>query len=340
MFRFIARRLFTAAMSVFGIALVIFVVTQLLPGDAARVRAGQYATPEQIEAIRTQYGLDRPLPTQLWDYLAGLVKLDLGDSTRTGQPVLGELLHRLPTTLELSALALIFALIAGAALGLASSAWRGGITDGLARSLTVVAASSAAFWVGLLAIMVLCNKLGVFPSPTGRLPRGFTAPSTVTGSQIIDALLGGDPRLALVSLWMMVLPALLLAVLAAPSIAKTLRTATNRALDSDFTRTARSFGYSRRSILFQDGVRNALLPVLTSVGIVTGFLMGGNIIVEQLFSWPGIGQYAYDALQAHDLNALRGFALLVGTGYVVINMTIDVLYTIADPRVELEERAA
>lgn len=336
MLTFMAKRLMTAALSIFGIAAVIFVVTQLLPGDAARVRAGQYATEEQIEAIRVEYGLDRPILVQGWDYLVALLHGDLGRSTRTGQPVLSELVDRLPATFELSALALLFALIIGACAGLSSAAWRGRVPDFIARAFTVIASSTASFWIGLLSILFLCNKLQIFPSPTGRLPRDFVPPAEVTGSYVIDSLIAGDLRLTAASLWTMTLPALLLAVVAAPSIIKTLRASTIRALDSDYARTSRSFRYSRRSILFHDGVRNALLPVLTSVGIVAGFLIGGNIIIEQLFSWPGLGQYAYQALQEHDLNALRSFTLFVGAGYVLINMTVDVLYSIADPRVELE----
>ncbi|MBW9110458.1 ABC transporter permease [Microbacterium trichothecenolyticum] len=339
MIQLIARRTLTAFVSILGIALVIFVVTQLLPGDAARVRAGQYATEEQIAAIRQQFGLDQPIHVQLFAYLAGIFRFDLGDSTRTGQPVMLELMQRLPATLELSALALIFALLIGAIGGLASSAWRGKFGDFMARGFTILASSTASFWIGLLAILLLCNVWHVFPNPVGRLPRGFSPPPAVTGSYVLDSLVTGDIGLALASLWMLTLPALLLGIIASPSIIKALRAATNRALDSDFARTSRSFGYSPRSILFHDGVRNAMLPLLTTVGIVAGFLLGGNIIIEQLFSWPGIGQYAYLALQQHDLNALRGFALLVGTIYVLLNMLIDILYAAADPRIEYGKAA-
>lgn len=335
MTRFIANRLVTALTSILGIALVIFVVTQLLPGDAARVRAGQYATPEQVEAIREQFGLDQPVIVQLGVYFADLFRLDLGDSIRTGQPVLSELMQRLPATIELSLAALTVALIIGLTLGVLGAAKKGRAPDHAVRTFTVLSSSTASFWIALIAIVVFCNQLGWFPSPIGRLPRGWDAPPTITGSHILDSMFAGDFATAGAAIHSIALPALILGIITAPSIIKVVRAATIRALDSDFARTSRSFGYRGSSILFRDGLRNSLLPVLTSVGIVVGYLLGGNIIIEQLFSWPGIGQYAYQALQQQDLNALRGFALLVGVIYVVLNMALDLLYTAVDPRVQL-----
>jgi ABC-type dipeptide/oligopeptide/nickel transport system permease component len=335
--RYVANRAVLALVSILGIAVVIFIVTQLLPGDAARVEAGQYASAKQIEALRVKFGLDKPVPVQLGIYFLNLFRLDLGNSTRTGQPVLAELMQRLPATIELSVAALIVALIIGVSIGLLSAARQGSVVDGVGRGFTILASSTASFWLALLAIVLFCNQLQLFPSPIGRLPRGVSAPPTITGSFVLDSLFTGNVPLALVSLRSLALPAIVLGVVTAPSIIKVVRSATIRALDSDFARASRSFGYSRTSILFNDGLRNSLLPVLTSVGIVAGYLLGGNIIIEQIFSWPGIGQYAYEALQSHDLNALRGFALLVGVVYVLLNTILDVLYAVVDPRVELRQ---
>ncbi|MCR2810633.1 MULTISPECIES: ABC transporter permease [unclassified Microbacterium] len=339
MTRFIVNRVLTALVSMLGIALVIFVVTQMLPGDAARVQAGQYATEAQVEALREKFGLDRPLIVQLGTYLAGLAQFDFGTSTRTGQPVLQELMTRLPATLELSLAALLVALVIGVLLGVAAAARQGRIPDLIARIVTITASSTATFWIALLAIVLFCNTLGWFPSPIGRLPRGFAPPPGITGMYTVDSLLTGDLALFAASLSTIALPAIILGIVASPSIIKVVRAATIRALASDFARTSRSFGYSPASILFRDGLRNSLLPVLTTIGIVTGFLLGGNVIIEQLFSWPGIGQYAYQALQSHDLNALRGFALIVGIVYVTLNMVLDILYTFVDPRVQFKAAA-
>ncbi|MCU1657335.1 MAG: Peptide/nickel transport system permease protein [Pseudonocardiales bacterium] len=339
MSRYILHRAFLALISILGIALVIFIVTQLLPGDAARARAGQYATAEQIAALRVKFGLDKSIPVQLGNYFLNLFHGDLGTSTRTGQPVRAELLQRLPATIELSVAALIVALVIGIVAGTISAQKRGTPVDGALRGVTVLASSTASFWIALLAIVFFCNQLGWFPSPIGRLPRGIAPPPDISGSFVLDSLFSGQLSLAVTSLRSLALPALVLGLITAPSIVKVVRASTIRALDSDFARTSRSFGYSGVSILFRDGLRNSLLPVLTTVGIVAGYLLGGNVIIEQLFSWPGIGQYAYQALQQHDLNALRGFALLVGVIYVLLNTVLDVGYALVDPRVQLRAAA-
>jgi len=336
MVRYIGARLGTALVSIVGIALVVFLITQLLPGDAARVQAGQYATQEQIDALRVRFGLDRPVIVQLGDYFWHLFQIDLGESTRTSQPVLQELMQRLPATLELSLLALIVALVIGIVLGTLAAADRGRIGDGIIRVYTVLSSSTATFWIALLAIFLFSNVLGWFPNPTGRLPRGFDEPTHITGMFVLDGVLTGNLESSWGALRTLALPALLLGVVTSPSILKVVRSSTIRALDSDYTRTARMFGYSKPSILFRDGLRNSLLPVVTTIGIVIGYLLGGNIIIEQLFSWPGIGQYAFLAVQAHDLSALRGFALLVGVIYVLINTTLDIVYVLIDPRVQAQ----
>jgi ABC-type dipeptide/oligopeptide/nickel transport system permease component len=317
-----------------GVAVVVFVITQLLPGDAARIQAGPYANQEQIDALRHELGLDRPLIAQFGTYIGDLFHFDFGTSSRTSQPVADELLKRLPASLELSLGALLVALIIGLAVGIVSASYPGKAIDSVGRGYTILSSSAASFWLALLAVLLFCNNLKWFPSPIGRLPRGYDPPTDITGSYAIDAVLTGNFTVAGVALRSLALPCIVLGFIAAPSIIKSVRASTISALSSDYARTARLFGYSRTSILFRDGLRNSLLPVLTTVGIVMGYLLGGNVIIEQIFSWPGIGQYAYQALKVHDLNALRGYALMVGTIYVLINAALDILYTVVDPRVE------
>jgi peptide/nickel transport system permease protein len=336
MWKYFSGRLGTALLSVIGVTIVVFVVSHVLPGDAAAVRAGQYASPEQIARIRSQYGLNKPLPAQFGEYLSGIAHGDLGTSIRTGQPVLDELTTRLPATLELSLAALLVSLLVGVPLGALAAAKRGSVWDAVVRVLTLVVSSTAVFWVGLMAIYFLCNRLHVFPSPIGRLPRDVDAPGHITGFFVLDALLEGRIGLAGTALRSLLLPALTLGLITAAPVIKIVRSAMASALASDYVRTATAFGVPRRAILRQDAFRNSLLPVLTSVGIVAGYLIGGNIIIEQLFSWPGIGQFAYESLQAHDLDAIQGFVLLVGVGYVALNFVLDFAYAAADPRVELQ----
>lgn len=270
--------------------------------------------------------------------MAALFRFDLGTSIRTGQPVRGELLSRLPATLELGLFALLIAVVVGIGLGVAAAVHRQRTLDKLVQLYNIFASATAIFWVALVAITLFVNELGIFNSPTGRLPRGFPAPPHVTGFSVIDALLAGDTATAGAALRTLLLPAILLGVFASPSIVKVVRSSTIRALESDYARTSRSFGYSRRSILFRDGLRNSLLPVITNIGLVAGFVLaGGNVLIEQLFAWPGIGAYAYRSLQENDLFALRGYVIFIGVAYVLINTLLEYAYRWVDPRVAITE---
>jgi peptide/nickel transport system permease protein len=339
MLRSVRTRLGVALVSIAGVAVLIFFITQLLPGDPARVAAGEYATDEQVASMQARYGLDQPVLTQFGGYLADLVRFDLGTSIRSGRPVTSELMTRLPATLELGLVALLIAIVLGVGLGVAAAVYRYRAADKVVQLLVIIASATAVFWIALLAIYLLVNQWGIFTSPTGRLPRGYDAPPYVTGFYVIDGLLAGDLATAGAALRTLLLPAILLGGVAAPSIVKIVRSSTIRALESDYARTSRSFGYSGRSILFHDGLRNSLLPVITNVGLVAGFVLaGGNVLIEQLFAWPGIGQYAYRSLQENDLFALRGYVIFIGVAYVVINTALEFVYRWVDPRVALAER--
>ncbi len=332
----IAKRLGVALISILGVAVLTFFITQLLPGDPAKVAAGQYATEEQVQQVRAQYGLDQTVPDQFRVYIEDFATFDLGTSIRTNQPVRAELTDRLPATLELGLTALLIAVILGVGLGVTAAVHRYRLGDRLVQFFVIISSATAIFWIALVAISLLVNKWGVFNSPTGRLPRGYDPPPDVTGFYTVDALLAGDLATAGAAFRTLLLPALLLGVLASPSIVKIVRSATIRALESDFARTSRSFGYSSRSILFQDGLRNSLLPVITNVGLVAGFVLaGGDVIIEQLFAWPGIGSYAYQSLQENDLFALRGYVIFIGIAYVLINTALEFIYGWVDPRVNL-----
>ena len=336
--RSVGSRLGVALISVVGVAVLVFFITQLLPGDPARIAAGQYATAEQVQQVRVDYGLDQPVVAQFLSYLADLARLDLGTSIRTEQPVRGELFARLPATIELGLLALLVAIVVGVGLGVAAAVYRYRAADRLVQVVVIAASATAVFWVALLAIFLFVNEWGLFNSPTGRLPRGFLPPPHTTGLYVVDALLAGQPATAIEALRSLLLPALLLGTLASPSIAKIVRSATIRALESDYARTSRSFGYSSRSILVHDALRNSLLPVITNIGLVAGFVLaGGNVLIEQLFAWPGIGQYAYRALQENDLFALRGYVIFIGVAYVLVNTALEFAYRWADPRVTIAE---
>lgn len=338
MLRSVLPRLGVAVVGIVGVAVLIFFITQLLPGDPARIAAGQYATDEQVEQVRARYGLDQSVVTQFGHYMADFFRFDLGTSIRTGQPVTDELMSRVPATLELGLVSLLIAIVIGVGLGVLSAVYRYRTVDKIIQLLVILASAAAVFWIALLAIHLFVNDWGIFNSPTGRLPRGYSPPPQVTGFYVVDALLAGELSTAGAALRNLLLPALLLGIHASPSIVKIVRSSTIRALESDYARTSRSFGYSETSILFHDGLRNALLPVITNVGLVAGFVLaGGNVLIEQLFAWPGIGQYAYDSLQENDLFALRGYVVLIGVAYILINTALEFAYRWADPRVAIAE---
>jgi ABC-type dipeptide/oligopeptide/nickel transport system permease component len=340
MVRYLGRRLVSAAVTVAGVVLVVFFVVRVIPGDSAALRAGPNADPSQIQAIRDRYGLDDPLWQQFRTYLSKVVQGDFGTSMRTDGSVTTELLARLPASLELALYGLAFAAVLGFVLGLSGAALRGTAWDAVVRVIAVIGSSVAIFWLGLLAIYVFYYRLSWFPAPIDRIPLSATPPPTVTGLITFDALLAGNPVLAGEAFSQIALPALTLGFVLAAPITKMVRTSVIESLSKDYVRTARSVGIPFRTILFKDGLRNAMLPIVTTVGIVFGYMIGGNVIIESLFSWPGVGQYAYKAISAHDLDALHGFVIVIGLLYVTLNLLIDLSYLLIDPRVRLGGREA
>jgi len=333
--RYVLRRLLISAVTVVGLVLVTFLVVRVLPGDAAAARLGPEASQADIETLRTQLGLDDPLPRQLLDYTTGLLHGDLGPAVSTGRPVSEELLDRLPATIELAIAGLVIALLLGFPLGLLAAARPGRFADVVARVFAVLGSSMAPIWLGLLLIFGLYSTWQLLPGPVGRLPIGTPPPPEVTGLYVVDSLLAGDLALAGQSIQFLVLPALTLGLGASAAVLKMVRSAVLQTADSGFVRTARAYGVPGREVLLRDQLRNAMLQVLTAIGLVFGFLLGGNIIVERLFNWPGMGRVAYDALGSNDLGLLQGYALIIGTLYILLNLVVDLVYGLIDPRVRL-----
>ena len=338
--RYLAKRLGISLLTILGIVVVVFFIVRVVPGDAASLRAGPYATEERIQFIADQYGLNDPLAEQFVDYISGFVQGDLGVSIRTNQPVRTELLDRLPASMELAAYSILLAVLIGVPLGILAAAKRGTWIDNIARVLAVVGSSMALFWLGLLLIFFFAFRLGWFPGPIGRLAVGTEVPPSYTGFYTIDGLLSGNPSVTWEALRYLALPVITLGLVLAAPILKMVRTAVIVSLESDYVRTAKAVGIPQTSILFVDGLRNALIPVVTTIGIVLGFMLGGNIIVEFLFSWPGVGKYAFDAISTRDLEALQGFVVMVGVLYVILNVIIDIAYALIDPRIRLGKAVA
>ena len=335
MIQYVLRRLGISVITVLGLALVVFLVVRILPGDAAAARLGPEASEADIEALREAYGLNQPLLVQLGDFFLGLFRGDLGLAVSTGRPVADELFSRLPATLELAVAGLVVALLIGFPLGMLAAAYRHRMPDAVARVFAVLGSSMAPFWLGLLLIFSLYSVLHIFPGPVGRLPIGMSPPPTLTGMYVLDSVLTGNWDTAWQALRYLALPALTLGIGASASILKMVRSAMIATADSGFVRTARAYGVPGREVLWRDQLRNAMLQVLTAIGLAFGFLLGGNVIVERLFSWPGVGRVAFDALGSNDLELLQGYAIIIGVLYIGLNFAVDLVYGFIDPRIRL-----
>ena len=336
MLTLVGRRLIVAVPGLVGVIVVTFLLNRALPGDPAAFFAGPAATTQAIEEIRARLGLDRSIPEQFLYYVRDLARGDLGRSLTTGQPVVSDLLARLPASLELTLCGLILAVGVALPLGVASATRPGSLVDHVARVLTTAGVSLPIFFTGLVLVYVFYYLLGWAPAPLGRLDAFSTQPARVTGFFLVDAALARDPAILAATARQLVLPAITLGLFAMAPIARMTRAAMLGVLGSDFIRTARASGLAPRTVLVTYALRNALLPVVTLLGMVFSFLLGANVLVEKVFAWPGIGSYALEALIASDYAPVQGFVLTMATLYVLLNLTVDVLYGVLDPRVRIE----
>jgi peptide/nickel transport system permease protein len=336
MIRVIALRLIGAIPNLIGVVVVTFLLTRALPGDPAAFFAGAAATPEAVEQIREKLGLNKTLIEQFGLYLRDLAHGDFGQSLSTGQPVLTELVQRLPASLELTFFALLLATAIALPLGIMAATRPGSWIDHLCRLITTAGVSLPTFFTGLLLAYVFYFLLGIAPSPLGRLDPVFSPPKSVTGMYLIDSLLAGEGALFRACLAQLVLPAITMGLFVLAPLARMTRASMLGVLSSDFIRTARASGLSSSTVLYTYAFRNALLPVVTTLGMVFSFLLGSNVLVEKVFAWPGIGSYAIESLTASDYAPIQGFVLTMGVLYVLLNLTIDLVYGLIDPRVGLE----
>jgi peptide/nickel transport system permease protein len=334
--RVIAKRLVGALPNLAGVIVITFLLTRAIPGDPAAYFAGAAATQEAVEQVREKLGLNKPLVEQFWIYLGNLARGDLGLSLTTGQPVLEELLRRLPASLEVVALALLLSCAVALPMGVLAATRPGSWFDQVSRVLTTAGVSLPAFFTGLLLAYVFYFLLGWAPSPLGRLDPVHSPPPTVTGFYLVDAAIARDPGLWWACLKQLILPVVTMAMFVLAPIARMTRASMIAVLSSDFVRTARASGLGATTVLVRYALRNALLPVVTTLGMVFGFMIGSSVIIEKVFGWPGVGSYAIDALTASDYAPVQGFVLTMGLLFVLLNLAIDVLYVLIDPRVTIE----
>jgi ABC-type dipeptide/oligopeptide/nickel transport system permease component len=318
-----------------GVILVSFALTRLLPGDPAVYFAGAAPTPEAIADLRRTLLLDQPLYAQLFAYLGDLAHGNFGRSLVTGQSVAQDLSTRLPATLELTIASTTLALLIAVPLGIVGARQKGRAMDHVCRLVSTSALAMPAFFTALLLVFLFYYLLGLAPAPLGRLaPMAFPPPER-TGFMIIDASLARDWAVLRDAAAHLMLPALALAIAGIGPLTRVTRGAMLAVLSSDFIRAARGLDLPRWKLIYVYALRNAMLPVLTTAGFVFSFLISANVVIEKVFSWPGIGSYALEALVASDYAAVQGFVLAVATLYVLINIAIDILYGAIDVRVRL-----
>ncbi|MEV5742863.1 ABC transporter permease [Microbispora rosea] len=334
--RFLVRRILTALLLAVGITLITFVLTNLVPGDPVAANLGQRAVgdPAIVAQWRADHGLDRPLPQQYLMHLEGLLHGDLGTSQQSHRPVLDDLAESVPATLELAGAAILVSLILGVGFGVVAALRRDRLSDHVLRVLSLIGISVPTFWLALVAFYVFFFRLQVTPG-SGRINPGMTPPPQVTGLYTVDALLSGRWDVFSSAVGHLAAPALVLALYTIGLLTRFTRSAVLEVLGQDYVRAARAKGLPGRVVLFRYVLRPALVPVITVAGLAFGSLLSGTVLVEAVFAWPGVGQYAYKSATTLDLPAVMGVGLVVGVVYLVINLVVDVLYGVIDPRVRV-----
>jgi peptide/nickel transport system permease protein len=330
---FAVRRLISAVPVLALVVVIIFSIVRLIPGDPAAALLGEGATDEQIEILRSQLHLDEPVTRQFVSYVSGLFRGNLGRSMRTNQPILQELLQRLPATIELAIVAMLLAVFIGIPIGIITGAWPNSPVDHVARVLALIGVSAPAFWLALFLQVLFAIYLGVLPV-SGRFDP-LLRPEPITGFLVLDGLLRGRADMVWDALRHLILPATVLTAFYGATIARFLRVSVRDAMSDDYVRTARAKGLGQRRVLMVHVVRNSLLPVVTIIGLKFAELLGGAILTETVFSWPGMGRYMFEAIKSRDYPVIQGGTLLFALIFVISSLVVDLLYGYLDPRIRV-----
>jgi peptide/nickel transport system permease protein len=333
--QYVFRRLAWSIPTVLGTLVVIFFLTQAIPGDAAVRRVGMFGNKSTIEQTRKAMGIDLPIHKQFWGYAERLAHGDLGHSYKTGNSVNDDLKQRLPASLELAIFSMLVAFPVGVGLGVLAAANRGRGIDFFVRGFGVFGNGVAVFWFGLMLIYIFYYRLGIAPAPAGRLGILDDAPPTVTKFYTIDSILAGDWGLLRTTLAHMALPVVCLATVVAAPISRMTFSAVTETMTSNFVRAAVAQGISRRKVLFKYTLKNAMIPIVTLAGQSMTFLIAGSILVEMVFSWPGIGRYAVESMIIADLAPVQAFVIFTTILALAINLLVDISYFYFDPRIRV-----
>ena len=337
MLRFLAERLVRLVAVLFAITVVSFLFMQAIPGDPVTLRLGEHASPVEVAHLRADLGLDRPWYVQLGRYLGAVAHGDLGASVFDAQPVIEKLAQYFPATLELTLSAMLFAIVIGIPAGVLAAVHHRSALDVLTIVGTLIGISIPVFWLGWILVYLFAvvpwqvAGLNLFPI-SGRISLTYFVPAR-THLIVVDALLAGNGRAALDALWHLVLPAITLGTIPLAIVAKITRSGMLDVLSADYVRTARAKGLDQRAVVFKHALRNALIPIITVLGLQTGLLLGGAVLTESVFAWPGVGRLAFEAISNRDMPLINGCILLFATVFVVVNTLVDLLYAVANPRI-------
>ncbi|MFN5632378.1 MAG: ABC transporter permease [Sphingomonadales bacterium] len=331
MAKIVVLRMAMLVMVMLGVSIITFFVARIIPGDPALLIAGPRATPEMLATIRTDLGLDQPIFVQYVGYMRDLLQGDLGASIMTGKPVGPELFRYMPATFELMLMALLLTLAIGVPLGVLTALRRDRWLDTVGRGFAMIGISMPTFWVGLLLILVFYGWLGILPG-SGRLDTGLAAPPFVTGLYLVDGLIAGDLLVVKSAFNHLLLPAAALALASIGIVVRMIRASMIDVMNEDYIRTMRAFGLSRRTIIGNHALPNALLPFVTVLGLELATLLFGSVIVESVFAWPGVGSYVLSAILNLDFPIVMGFTILASVVYVFANLLVDLAYLLLDPR--------
>jgi len=336
MIKFIVDRAVRLVAVLFAITVMSFLFMHAIPGDPVQIRLGDHASPEEIHNLTVSLGLDKPLYVQLGAYLGAVAHGDLGRSIGDTQPVVTKLAQYFPATLELTLGAMVFAITFGIPAGVFAAVRHRSVVDALTMSGVLLGVSIPVFWLGWMlvyafAVVPTHFGLDLFPI-SGRISLAYLVPVR-THLVVFDALLAGNGRAALDAMWHLVLPAATLGTIPLAIVAKITRSGMLDVLGSDYIRTARAKGLGDRAVVLKHALRNALIPIITVLGLQTGLLLGGAVLTESIFAWPGVGRLAFDAISNRDMPLINGCMLLFASVFVIVNAVVDVLYAVANPRI-------
>ncbi len=329
--QYIARRLLALIPVLLGVSILVFSLIRMIPGDPVTVMLGERARPADIERVREEMGFNRPIYIQYIEWMRRVLRGDLGNSIINRTPVMDELRQRLPATIEIVIASMFIGVSVGVSIGIISAIRRNSWIDVLSMFGALIGVSMPIYWLALVLIYALAVNRNIFP-PSARLDADLTVVRH-TGFMLIDTLISGDSRLFLNAVWHLILPATVLSTTIMPILARLTRSSMLEVLRQDYVRTARAKGLQERVVVFRHALKNALLPVVTVIGLQLGSLLGGALLTETIFSWPGMGLWTYRAILSRDYPIVQGAVLISATIYVFVNLIVDISYAYLDPRI-------